>query len=46
MLTATRVELIFVLLFAYLRKIREQKLKKLADSAASTAKTSLPATLK
>ncbi|CAK37004.1 hypothetical protein CBS63078_208 [Aspergillus niger] len=46
MMTKERVELIFVLLFAYLRKIREQKLKKLADSAASTAKTSLPATLK
>ncbi|OOF90038.1 hypothetical protein ASPCADRAFT_212261 [Aspergillus carbonarius ITEM 5010] len=46
MMAKERVELIFVLLFAYLRKIREQKLKKVVDSAASTAKTSLPATLK
>ncbi|RAL02267.1 putative peroxisomal carrier protein [Aspergillus ibericus CBS 121593] len=46
MMTKERVELIFVLLFAYLRKVREQKLKKVVDSAASTAKTSLPATLK
>ncbi|PYI03611.1 putative peroxisomal carrier protein [Aspergillus sclerotiicarbonarius CBS 121057] len=46
MMTKERVELIFVLLFAYLRKIREQKLKKVVDSAASTAKTSLPVTLK
>ncbi|PYI27350.1 mitochondrial carrier [Aspergillus indologenus CBS 114.80] len=46
MMTKERVELIFVLLFAYLRKIRAQKLKKVVDSAASTAKTSLPVTLK
>ncbi|PYH82932.1 mitochondrial carrier [Aspergillus uvarum CBS 121591] len=46
MMTKERVELIFVLLFAYLRKIRAQKLKRVVDSAASTAKTSLPVTLK
>ncbi|RAL08167.1 putative peroxisomal carrier protein [Aspergillus homomorphus CBS 101889] len=46
MMTKERVELIFVLLFAYLRKLRQQKLKKVVDSAASTAKTSLPVTLK
>ncbi|PYI13550.1 mitochondrial carrier [Aspergillus japonicus CBS 114.51] len=46
MMTKERVELIFVLLFAYLRRIRAQKLKKVVDSAASTAKTSLPVTLK
>ncbi|RAH70743.1 putative peroxisomal carrier protein [Aspergillus aculeatinus CBS 121060] len=46
MMTKERVELIFVLLFAYLRKLRAQKLKKVVDSATSTAKTSLPVTLK
>ncbi|PYH50037.1 putative peroxisomal carrier protein [Aspergillus saccharolyticus JOP 1030-1] len=46
MMTKERVELVFVLLFAYLRKLRAQKLKKVVDSAASTAKTSLPVTLK
>lgn len=32
--------------FAYLRNLKEKKLQKTIDSAASTAKTSLPATLK
>ncbi|RAK71628.1 putative peroxisomal carrier protein [Aspergillus fijiensis CBS 313.89] len=46
MMTKERVELIFVLLFAYIRKLRAQKLKKVVDSATSTTKTSLPVTLK
>lgn len=42
-----RMELIFIVLFMYLRKIRDEKLKKVVDStAASTAKTSLPVTTK
>lgn len=40
------MELIFIVLFAYLKKLREQKLKKVVDTAAASAKTSLPATLK
>ncbi|PKX89609.1 putative peroxisomal carrier protein [Aspergillus novofumigatus IBT 16806] len=46
MMTKERMELMFVLLFAYLRKIRQEKLRKAVDAAASKAKTSLPATLK
>ncbi|KAA8643537.1 hypothetical protein EYZ11_009809 [Aspergillus tanneri] len=46
MMTKERMELFFILLFAYLRKIKQQKLQKAVDSAASKAKTSLPATLK
>ncbi|KAH8431790.1 putative peroxisomal carrier protein [Aspergillus melleus] len=46
MMTKERMELTFVLLFAYLRKIKQEKLQKAVDSAASKAKTSLPATLK
>ncbi|KAF7585806.1 ADP/ATP carrier protein [Aspergillus hancockii] len=46
MMTKERMELIFIVLFAYLKKLRDQKLKKAVDTAASTAKTSLPATLK
>lgn len=42
-----RMELIFLVLFMYLRRIRDEKLKKVVDStAASTAKTSLPVTTK
>jgi hypothetical protein len=40
------MEIIFIVLFAYLKKLRDQKLKKAVENAASTAKTSLPATLK
>ena len=36
----------FILLFAYLQRIKKEKLQKAVDSAASKAKTSLPATLK
>ncbi|KAE8365108.1 mitochondrial carrier domain-containing protein [Aspergillus caelatus] len=46
MMTKERMELIFIVLFAYLKKLREQKLKKVVDTAAANAKTSLPATLK
>ncbi|KAB8247834.1 mitochondrial carrier domain-containing protein, partial [Aspergillus flavus] len=45
MMTKERMELIFIVLFAYLKKLREQKLKKVVDTAAASAKTSLPATL-
>lgn len=41
-----RMELMFILLFAYLQRIRKEKLQKAVDSAAAKAKTSLPATLK
>lgn len=41
-----RVELLFVILFAYLQKLKKAKLGKAADAAAAKAKTTLPATLK
>jgi hypothetical protein len=40
------MELMFILLFAYIQRIRKEKLQKAVDSAAAKAKTSLPATLK
>ena len=43
---SSRMELMFILLFAYLQRIKKEKLQKAVDSAASKAKTSLPATLK
>jgi hypothetical protein len=46
MMTKERMELLFIVLFAYIQKIKKEKLQKAVDSAASTAKTSLPATLK
>ncbi|KAF9886805.1 ADP/ATP carrier protein [Aspergillus nanangensis] len=46
MMTKERMELFFIVLFAYLRKIRDEKLKKAVGTAASSAKTSLPVTLK
>lgn len=46
MMTKERMELFFIMFFAYLRKIKEKKLQKTADAAAAAAKTSLPATLK
>ena len=46
LLTSNRMELVFLLLFAYLRKIKEKQLSKTVESAAVKAKTSLPATLK
>ncbi|KAL2863904.1 putative peroxisomal carrier protein [Aspergillus lucknowensis] len=46
MMTKERMELIFIVFFAYLKNLREKKLREAVDTAASTAKTSLPATLK
>ncbi|KAJ0421862.1 mitochondrial carrier domain-containing protein [Aspergillus carlsbadensis] len=46
MMTKERMELIFIVFFAYLKGIRDKKLRKVADAAAETAMTSLPVTLK
>ncbi|KAJ9199728.1 hypothetical protein DTO164E3_83 [Paecilomyces variotii] len=46
MMTKERVELLFLVLFAYLQKLKQSRLRKAADAAAEKAKTSLPATLK
>ncbi|RMJ23673.1 peroxisomal carrier protein [Aspergillus sp. HF37] len=46
MMTKERMELVFIALFAYLRKVRQEKLGKAVDTAASKAKTSLPVTSK
>lgn len=46
MLIEYRMELAFIALFAYLRKVRQQQLAKVVDSAASKAKTSLPVVTK
>lgn len=40
------MELLFIVLFAYLGKIKKNELRKAVDLAAGKAKTSLPATLK
>lgn len=42
----TRMELMFVLLFRYMRKVRAEKLQKLADVAAEKAKAVAPITTK
>ncbi|KAK6601604.1 Peroxisomal adenine nucleotide transporter 1-like protein 2 [Botrytis cinerea] len=42
MMTKERMELLFILLFRYLRKIRSEQLQKAADLAASKAKQVLP----
>ncbi|KAG0161493.1 hypothetical protein PDIDSM_9027 [Penicillium digitatum] len=46
MMTKERMELLFIVLFAYLGKIKKNELRKAVDLAAGKAKTSLPATLK
>ena len=46
LLTIRRMELLFIMLLAYMRNIKEKKLQKTVDTAAAKAKTSLPATLK
>ncbi|KAI9894059.1 MAG: ADP/ATP carrier protein [Vezdaea aestivalis] len=46
MMTKERMELIFVLLFRYIRKIRNEQLKKVADLASSKAKAVLPVLVK
>lgn len=40
------MELIFILLFAYIQKLKREKFSKAVDAAAEKAKASLPATLK
>ncbi|KAF2459542.1 mitochondrial carrier domain-containing protein [Lineolata rhizophorae] len=46
MMTKERMELLFVVLFSYLRKIRTEKLQKVADMAADKAKSVAPITTK
>lgn len=46
MMTKERMELLFVLLFRYVRKVRTEKLQKVADMAASQAKKVAPVLLK
>lgn len=40
------MEVAFLLIFAALRKLKQEKLKKYAEKAATAAKTSLPVTFK
>jgi hypothetical protein len=40
------MELLFIILFRYLRRIKAQQLQKAAEIAASKAKTVMPMTLK
>ncbi|KAH7360556.1 mitochondrial carrier domain-containing protein [Rhexocercosporidium sp. MPI-PUGE-AT-0058] len=42
MMTKERMELMFIVLFRYMRKIRDEKLKKVAEIAAAKAKETLP----
>lgn len=42
MMTKERMELLFIVLFRYMRKIRAEQLQKAADLAASAAKQALP----
>ncbi|TVY47311.1 Peroxisomal adenine nucleotide transporter [Lachnellula occidentalis] len=42
MMTKERMELIFIVLFRYLRKLKSEQLQKAADLAASKAKQALP----
>ncbi len=46
MMTKERMELVFVLLFAYVRKMRDERLKKVAAFAAEKAKAASPVMLK
>jgi len=46
MMTKERVELLFVLLFRYVRQLRADQLQKLADAAASQAKRVAPMVVK
>lgn len=41
-LTKNRMELLFIVLFRYLRKIKSEQLQKAAELAASKAKQALP----
>lgn len=42
MMTKERMELMFILLYRYMRKIRDEKLAKIAELAATKAKETLP----
>ena len=42
MLMLIRMEILFIVLFAYIRRIRAEKLQKIADAASSKAKDVLP----
>ncbi|PLB41436.1 putative peroxisomal carrier protein [Aspergillus candidus] len=46
MMTKERMELIFLVLFGYLKNVKDQKLKKAVGTAASSATASLPVTMK
>lgn len=46
MLTANRIEILFMMLFARVRALRKQQLQKLADLAAEKAKQVAPVVLK
>lgn len=46
MMTKERLELMFVLLFRYVRKLRAEKLQKVADYAAEKAKKVTPVMIK
>lgn len=46
MMTKEKMELLFVLLFRYLRKIRAEKLQKIADLAAAQANKVAPVMMK
>ncbi|KAL4797506.1 mitochondrial carrier domain-containing protein [Aspergillus venezuelensis] len=46
MMTKERMELIFIVFFAYLKNLKEKKLRRAVDAAAQKAQSSLPATLK
>ena len=45
-LTLLRMEVLFIILFAHLRKIRAEKLAKVAEVAEATAKKTLPTSAK
>ncbi|KAL8681743.1 MAG: hypothetical protein Q9186_002131 [Xanthomendoza sp. 1 TL-2023] len=44
MMTKERMEVLFVVLFAYIRKVRDSKLQQVANAAASRAKDVMPIT--
>ena len=46
MMTKEKMELLFVLLFRYMRKVRAEKLQKIADLAAAQAKKVAPVMMK
>ena len=46
MMTKERVELLFVVLFRYIKKVRQEQLAKVAEMAASQAKRVAPAMIK